>query len=748
MQNILTFNSLKYQDILESSFQSFGENGNNTLEFKMNRSCGMVVLYAPNGTGKTTLTNLLATESSSHQVDYLAHYNGEDIKPTDKRFHVIRDQSSRNIIRGNTSDYLIGEDIRREYELRQKIEDIFNDCFSSFAKELKSLYVITKRDDYFLSKMLDQEIAEYIRDIIPSRNRRAQIDRVQFVNFLRSKTLQIIPESASDEKVVFVIKNLQLVQSVLNITQEIGQNTEIQEIEQSDDAIRILKKYHHHSSCIVCDTADIDTEALIAQKKERREYVYNNLPPLIKKVLDEIVNNCTLSTSDPFFIHNRVLDFIRGGDYDELQTLKNELEEYIDIIIKQVNNHFLQMFSGTDLDEIFDEYAQLLENQPSLDSEELMLINEVVNENIGPELTIVRDSDNGRNFRLLLDGKAFLSEDVGKNTKPLELSTGERNFISLAFELLLARHSQKDFVVLDDPISSFDSVYKNKIAFCIIKFLEKKKNIILTHNLDLIRLLEFQNSGCFNLYMFNNSNGGCNGFIRVNDLEKKILINLHDLIRLLRDGEEKARINDIVIDKHIFLMAMIPFLRGYAHIICTEDDIYSKLSSIMHGYETGSVNITEIYRRLFGFDFEEEHIVSVQDVINLDCSSIETVDASKLPLLAETLRQTLIYYHLRMSVESSLVTLFPDSRRTDEETMLGTIIMRAFRCNQNDPDAERKVEHRVFFTSRKTLLNEFNHYEGNMNIFQPAIDIEESALHREVDAIHNRLNDLQTQYGK
>lgn len=63
MQNILTFNSLKYQDILESSFQSFGENGNNTLEFKMNRSCGMVVLYVPNGTGKTTLINLLATES-------------------------------------------------------------------------------------------------------------------------------------------------------------------------------------------------------------------------------------------------------------------------------------------------------------------------------------------------------------------------------------------------------------------------------------------------------------------------------------------------------------------------------------------------------------------------------------------------------------------------------------------------------------------------------------------------------------
>lgn len=53
---------------------------------------------------------------------------------------------------------------------------------------------------------------------------------------------------------------------------------------------------------------------------------------------------------------------------------------------------------------------------------------------------------------------------------------------------------------------------------------------------------------------------------------------------------------------------------------------------------------------------------------------------------------------------------------------------------------------RVFFTSRKTLLNEFNHFEGNMNIFQPAIDITETALQREVTAIENKLIELRTEY--
>jgi hypothetical protein len=244
--------------------------------------------------------------------------------------------------------------------------------------------------------------------------------------------------------------------------------------------------------------------------------------------------------------------------------------------------------------------------------------------------------------------------------------------------------------------------------------------------------------------MFNNTEGGVNGFIRVNDQEKKILINLHDLIKLFRNGEQNAQIGDVVIDKRTFLMAMVPFLRGYAHIMCTEDDIYSSLSSIMHGYENGSVDVAMVYQRLFGYRFEEECVVSIQDVLNLDCTNIRTVDPDKLPLLSETLKQTLIYYHLRMSVESALVRLFPTSRRENEEAMLGQIIQRAFRCSRTDVDYDRKIEHRVFFTSRKTLLNEFNHYEGNMNIFQPAIDIEDSALQREVNAIHERLDLLRT----
>ena len=50
--------------------------------------------------------------------------------------------------------------------------------------------------------------------------------------------------------------------------------------------------------------------------------------------------------------------------------------------------------------------------------------------------------------------------------------SGEQNFISLAFEILKAK-KQISIVVPDDPISSFDSIYKNKIASILIKFFRK-----------------------------------------------------------------------------------------------------------------------------------------------------------------------------------------------------------------------------------------------------------------------------------
>ena len=93
----------------------------------------------------------------------------------------------------------------------------------------------------------------------------------------------------------------------------------------------------------------------------------------------------------------------------------------------------------------WDEYSSLLETQPTLDSEELLYIQEIISENIGRNIRITRDDDSDHNFKLMLDNQALL----GMDRSEMHLSSGEQNFISLAFALLLARHSGQEFIVLD-----------------------------------------------------------------------------------------------------------------------------------------------------------------------------------------------------------------------------------------------------------------------------------------------------------
>ncbi|MCE5286465.1 MAG: AAA family ATPase [Pelosinus sp.] len=746
MSEILVFEQIKNRDIFETEYSNLLTTGNASIEFKMQTQAngGIVAIYAPNGTGKTSLSEVLANESDSTDKMFVANYNERQITGADKKFHVIKDQLNRHVIPGDTSDYLIGANIHREYELKKKIAEEFSTVFSQLPKVFKTEYKVTKIGDYLIGRLTNNDAARYIKDILPTRNRGKHIEHHEFIQFISNTTQINLQDSADTDKMNFIINDCagaKLIEKILGISlEQFVINAEIATIEQNDDAIGVLKKYKYLQTCIVCDNEDFNAESLLERKKESRKRIYESLDSKTKDLLDKVINDNSLRNADPFDIKNMITAFISNGDGDIIQKLQEEINLNISYIVNRMTNTLLNCFEGTTMLRDFEEYSALLETQPEIDSEELLFIQEVISENIGPEITIVRDEDNDKNFKLMLADQEFL----GVEREKLHLSNGEQNFISLAFELLLARKSDREFIVMDDPISSFDSVYKNKIAFCIVKFLENKKQIILTHNTDLIRLLEVQQNGCFNLYMLNNTNGGKNGFIRVNNLEKEILINLYKLIKLFQNQD--GILSQNIRDERKFLMSMIPFMRGYAHICKDGDAIYTALSGVMHGYETASVDVTDIYEKLFGYRFTNVYTVSVNDILDLDCANIDILDNTQYPLLAETLRQTLVYYYLRMKVEKELVDIFSMQINLNRPPMLNQIIRKTLNYILTDDDADKKRDYKVFFTSRKTLLNEFNHFEGNMNIFQPAIDIEANALQREIDSIEAKLVQLRTDY--
>ena len=67
---------------------------------------GLTVIYAPNGTGKSSLASTLKTNVDSDLLGFSAtDETGVTITPETRAFHIVQDQLNRNIIQGKETDY-------------------------------------------------------------------------------------------------------------------------------------------------------------------------------------------------------------------------------------------------------------------------------------------------------------------------------------------------------------------------------------------------------------------------------------------------------------------------------------------------------------------------------------------------------------------------------------------------------------------------------------------------------------------
>ena len=431
-------------------------------------------------------------------------------------------------------------------------------------------------------------------------------------------------------------------------------------------------------------------------------------------------------TNDPLGIKEMLYSALVDGNAVEITALCDLIEQYKAAIGMQIKTEFKTLLAQSQLCALNDEYQSLLHSDLNLTDEDEFFIQQIISGSMGKNLMVERIEGNA--LRITIEGQPILNETRAN----LHLSSGEQNFLSLAFEFLKARKSPCPIIVLDDPISSFDSIYKNKTAFTILKFLDGKNRIVLTHNIDLLRLLDVQMSNCYNLYILNNTAGEDVGFISLTEQEKGIAIYLDKLLRVFRRD-----IFPWIVNHEQFLLSMIPFMRGYANVV-DNDTVYTELCKVMHGYETGSVDLAAIYRELFGkpgfvipAPFPEHYERSVADILCALPNGSPILDQSQYPLLDKTLRHSLLYLYLRLLTEKRLMDKFGILRRPGEIIQLGAIINRAF---SHDPKA------RASLNSKKTLMNEFNHFEGNLSIFMPAMDITDSMLEKEKADILDFLN--------
>lgn len=708
-------------------------------EFKVNNkiyfsNVGISVIYGPNGTGKTSLVQALSGEKGT-TVNY--NYDGQNYSDC-SQFYIITDQNNRNIISGSAKDFLLGDDIRKEFELQEYLDGEYKRLCAESISILKGNYSISSSSSKSIecfSKM--PALQAIIKDFMNNRSKGDKIGISKYISEFQKQLNIIIPEYDED-KLDYLIKELSeqepLIDEIEAIdTSKITSNAHIKEIEENTEAIKILSHFHYKNQCIVCDTEEIDVEDLLDKKTKNRKSIIQSLDAKTKKIIEKIISQ--VESSDPFDIKSIMLDAIESGDLKGVETLKNELSLYRSIYAHKAVADLVNLYSESDIKEKNDEYQKMISQKPEIVEEDFLYIEQIINNSMSKRIQIVRDGN--RNIKIVLENKDFL----GVDRDSLPLSAGEQNFLSLTFEFLKAKNSDKPIVVLDDPISSFDSIYKNKIAYAIIKILQNKKRLILTHNVDLLRLLEGQYPKCFKLFLFNNTDNEENGFIALNFKEQDMLINLEKLLDTFRK-DIYPHINDV----QLYLISMIPFMRGYATLV---NDVQSKesLTELMHGYKTGTVDVAKIYIDLFGDG--DGHIaadvncvipntyeISINDILSKTADGKEIIKKEKYPLLNRTLVHSFTYLFLRLLIEQKLVSKFGID--TNKNCQLGQIISAAFSDDSNKDD----VKNRVMLTSKKTLLNEFNHFEGNMSIFQPAIDITDHILGKERTDILAFVNSL------
>ncbi len=716
----ITFSKIENRSIFTNDFSPFVSN--NEICFS---HTGIAVLYGPNGTGKSSLAKVLSGEK---ETSISCEYEGKVYSDATQLFYVINDQNNRNIIKGEAKDFLLGDDIRREYELEESVSSLYTEIIEDLRKTLKTAFNISTKTNPLLDLISVSSLKTTVQDFINNQSKGKNISIDSFISMIESLPSNDLDSDFDEDKWKFFIAEFSdknsLLHKVLKLTEpNLIQVDDADKIEQDTVALDVLKKFPHINTCVVCDYDGINVEVLSKKKEENRQRIIDSLTEQLKDVINKIID--LPIEHDPFGIKNIILNAIDKGDFNLIKNLQSEIKKYFQYFELKIAFAFLDNAKYSTFFRDYEEYKVLISKDLKIDDDDIVYLQDIVSNSMHKEINIVRA--NNRHIQILLGNDEFIQKDRFE----LPLSAGEQNFLSLSFELLKAKNSDKPIVVLDDPISSFDSIYKNKIIYSIVKSLEGKSRIILTHNTDMIRLLESQYNHSYSLYILNNTPDETNGFIRISAKEQKMLISIPDLINTFRE-----EIYDHIKDVEMFLLSMIPFMRGYAAIKgnnnCVDD-----LTELMHGYKTKSIDLVKIYFDLFGDKgksiFPDELIVNVDYIIRRSSDIIAIVDKQEYPTLNKTLQHSLTYLVLRLLVEKTLVEKF--NIDTEETKKLGAIIDKAFPRT----DVEN-MRNRIRLTSKKTLLNEFNHFEGNLSIFQPAIDITNKALAEEKSAIISLLD--------
>lgn len=324
--------------------------------------------------------------------------------------------------------------------------------------------------------------------------------------------------------------------------------------------------------------------------------------------------------------------YVACEDYEKLQTFINQIfqTDYHEENLKplQFSEEFYHLFSGvkpliTSLNNKMETLASDINkartNTIAILRKQLNSINKILSQ-LDIPYEVMATYSRGRINQYYL----HLIKDKETQDRTKSLSEGEKIIISLIFFIFATKKSSAKLIIIDDPVSSFDSVKRGYLFNLIKDQLQGKTVLLLSHDSVFVK---------YALASKKNGNQG--------QEENKVIGN----VSFFDNYEEKAKIasienNDVgrfedFVRDHI---VENPDLDNYVKALCVRLMIeggshhkhsYQYLSEIIHGREP---------KRFLKNDKEAKILVDIEKVTGIELDSYsscdyQTINPSKMTIL-------------------------------------------------------------------------------------------------------------------
>ena len=281
-------------------------------------------------------------------------------------------------------------------------------------------------------------------------------------------------------------------------------------------------------------------------------------------------------------------------------------------------------------------------------------------------------------------------------------STGEINLILFITKLFSFLGSEKQLLVIDDPISSYDLVNQYHIVFHLCKIIttNSKHVVIFTHNPDVVNIINSQNPSAYQYFFFDK-------------VEGKIIMN-----SLPKDMESKANIlfiDNLTKDKTIEANKYLSLM-----VLRNDEDLTDILSSVLH-YDDNYITLEEDCgdfkgcTNKFFIDYIEDKYLS--DLTNTD---FETLCRTKIITLSSI--RVWVEYKLQQLSSVKLHGLYSNK------------VIDFFKKNKDiRTNYPRLTKEQLM--NKKVMLNQNCHVKSQVQPFYYALSIKADDIKKEVEEI-------------